>query len=315
MQAIIKKINEANNIGVFTHLNADPDALGSTSAFIHVLKQLNKTYTVFLNENVEEAFEFFDIDNISLVPTSTEFDLLVSLDASSLNRLGVFSEQFENHANTIAIDHHAYRDAFGKIEHVEHLSSNCEIMLKLFKQMPVNITPHIATYLYAGLIGDTNCFRNGSTSAQSHDAAKELLLFGADFEIINRALFSSRQFSDFEILKRVIERAEFTNHIAISYITAKDNIELKREGFITGELVDILGTLKQVEISVLLKQTEGKNYRISLRSSKKYNIAAFAEKFGGGGHKQAAGMSLVGSLSQVKRLLLKELENFEKSND
>lgn len=317
MKELIEKIQKANKIALFTHKNADPDALGSVGAFFHMMKSLNKKCTIFLNEKFEDNFEFLKLENVVFEIgkiKAENFDLLVSLDSASSERLGIFNDFFKKHSNTIEIDHHKNRHSFAKVSLIKFYSSNVEILLELFKEMRLEISSHIATCLYTGLVGDTDGFRNGSTTALSHKNAYEMLGYGADVNLVNNAIYSSKEHADFMIIKKVIERAEFENHIAISYIREKDSKELGKEKFLTSDLVNLLGTLKDVEISALIKQDKGKNFRISLRSSKNYNVGEFCSRFGGGGHNQAAGMALVGSLKQVKHILLKELRKLEKAD-
>lgn len=322
---IIKKIKEAKNIAIFTHKNADPDALGSVGAFFYAMKSLNKNCKIFLNEQYEENFDFLKLENV-VFPAAAEkllketksnkhsFDLFISMDSASAERLGFFSSYFKNHNNTIEIDHHKNRQNFAKTSLVKFYSSNTEILFEVFKQMQIEISPHIATCILTGIVGDTDGFRNGSTTAQSHKYAYETIVLGADITLVNKALFASKTHADFQIIKRIIERAEFDNHIAISYITEKDAKELNKKKFLTSDLVNILSSIENIEISVLLKQEKGKNFRVSLRSSKNYNVGEFCNRFGGGGHNQAAGMALVGSLKQVKDILLRELKKLEKTD-
>lgn len=316
MKKLVEKIQKANNIALFTHKNADPDALGSIGAFFFVLKSQGKACKVFLNEKPDSNFNFLNLENVFYEISEQDknnFDLLISLDSASSERLGKFANFFAGHKNTIDIDHHKNRQSFAKEEYVKFYSSTAEVLLEVFEHIGAKLTPQIATCLFAGLVGDTDGFRNGATSSKSHQNASKLIEMGADISLVNTALFSSKSYADLMIIKRILERAEFHEHIALSYITEKDGKELEKEKFLTSDLVNLVGSLEGVEISAIIKQDKGKNFRISLRSSKNYNIGEFCSRFGGGGHNQAAGMALVGSLKQVKHILLKELKKLGKS--
>lgn len=313
MNNIIEKIKNSKNIALFAHTNADPDALGSLGAMHLALKKIGKQCTIFLNEKTSWKFDFLSLNAKYEVEKVEEFDLLISLDVASSLRLGIYQEVFLKHNNTIAIDHHITRTEFAKIELVIDESSNCDILLDLFENMNIEIDKDIANALYLGIVGDTGGFMFSNTTPKTHLKASKLISFGAEFNKINQILFMTKSYEDVILTERVISRMEIFDNVAISYITEKDKKELKIESLNSSELVNVLKSINGIEIAILIKQIKGKNYSISLRSSENYNVADFAGKFGGGGHIRASGMTLVGSLAQVKHILKKELKTFGKS--
>ena len=311
MEKIIQKINNSKNIALFAHTNADPDALGSLGAMYFALKKIGKQCTIFLNEKPSWKFDF-----LSLQPKyefdGQDYDLFLSVDVSTSNRLGIFEEEFLKHQNTVAIDHHMSRTSFATLEFVDDQSSNCDILFDLFEKMQIEIDQNIANALYLGIVGDTGGFMFSNTTPQTHIHASKLVGYGADFNKINQLLFMTRDYEEVVLMQRVISRMEIFDNVAISYVTEKDKKELQIQNLNSSDLVNVIKSIKGIEIAALIKQIKGKNYSISLRSSENFDVASFASKFGGGGHIRASGMVLVGSLAQVKHILKKELIAFGK---
>ncbi|MGI5841821.1 MAG: DHH family phosphoesterase [Christensenellales bacterium] len=312
MEKIIELLKNANSVAIFSHMSADPDAWGSVGAMKHALEEMGKQTACFLNEEVPEKFAFLGLGNVYLQPIDKHFDLALSLDVSTSDRLGVHKDYFLSHKNQIAIDHHSSRTPFANVEFVRFESANCEILLDLILQLKGEVSQKAANCLYFGLLGDTGGFANNGTTAKSFEAAAKLFNFGAQTTLISNILFKTKTLNELKMQERMISRIEIYDNVAISYITEKDKKELDMLTGKAGDLVSILKSIKGISVAAMIKQKKGKNYEISLRSDAGIDVSAVAEKFGGGGHKQAAGLGLVGSLKQVKTILLKELKQLGK---
>lgn len=313
MKKIINLIKKANNIAIFTHVNADADALGSVGALSHCLHNMGKNCDIFLNEKPSWKYNFLELKNVKCELTE-KYDLYVALDTADAKRMGVFCEEFSRQTNTVCIDHHVARKVAAQNEFVDaSASSTCEVLFDLIGELKREITPLIASCLYCGIIGDTGGFMFSNTTPKTHIISAKLIEFGAQFTLINKNLFATHTKFEIELIQKIISRMSIVDNIAISYVTEKDK-RFVEDIFSSGELTNILRSIDGIEIAVLLKQIKGRNYTISLRSNNYFDVATFASRFGGGGHVRAAGMSLVGSLNQVKKMVIEELQKFGKSN-
>lgn len=313
MKEIINLIKKANKIALFTHINPDSDALGSVGALSNLLFEMNKKCDIFLVQNPTWKFDFLQLKNIKFEFVG-DYDLFIALDVSDMNRFGIFEENFKTQNNTVCIDHHAVRNAVAKNEFVNSTSSStCEILFDLIKESGHKISPLTASCLYCGIIGDTGGFMFSNTTSKTHLIASELINCGADFYNINQNLFSSHTKIELELMQKVISRMEIKDNVVMSYILTKD-IKGSDDVLHSGELINIIRSIKGVEVAILIKQVKGRNFSISLRSNNYFDVASFAGRFGGGGHVRASGMSLVGSLSQVKKILFEELQKVGKTN-
>lgn len=313
MKDILNLIEQANNIAIFTHISADSDALGSVGALSHWLVEMGKNCDIFLNEKPTWKYEFLSLNNVKF-ELSDKYDLYIALDVADIKRLGIYAEKFSKQTNTICIDHHIIRSVVGKNEYVDvNSSSTCEILFDIFVEINKEISPLVASCLYCGILGDTGGFMFSNTSAKTHQITAKLIESGANICLINKNLFGTHSILEIELIQKVLSRMVIVDNIALSYITQKDKHD-SEDIFNSGELVDILRSIEKIEVAVLLKQIKGKNYSVSLRSNDYFDVASFASHFGGGGHKRAAGMSLVGSVNQVKKIIIEELQKFGKSN-
>lgn len=313
MKEIIDKIKGATNIALFAHISPDPDAIGSLGAMSFALKQLGKNCHVILSENLQEKYNFLKIENI-LYDYEPKYDLIISLDVSSLNRLGKFGDVFLKHNNCVAIDHHKIRTPLAKIEYVDYTcASTCNILFSLFEKMEIKITKEIANCLYLGIVTDCGGFMFSNTTPQTLVDASKLMQFGANTSLINEKFFSTKTNFEFYLTKKIISRFDLIGNIGISYILLKDT-KNAGEDFDASELVNLIISNEKVQIAVLIKQKQKKFFTVSLRSKENFDVATFASKFSGGGHKRASGFSIQGSFSHVKRQIIKELIEFEKSN-
>lgn len=315
MDKIIEIINTAKNIAIFTHINPDPDALGSAFGFCFAMKSLGKNCCIFFEKDLSDKFEFLDR---SLYKTNMmgEFDLAVSLDTSDSKRLGVFEEYFLSHKNTLALDHHKTHIKFSKQACVDFkMASCCELLFVLFKNMNLKLNKEIATCLYLGVSGDTGCFIHDNTTAFTHECAKYLFEAGADFSLINTKVFMNKKFEELKLMQKFISSIEIVKNIAIGQVLIKDKLCYKDSDLDTSSFINAIRYIDGVEIAVLIKQVMRGQYKVSLRSSKKYDVSIIAEKFNGGGHKQAAGFIINKNLKKLKKEILNEVLNLGVDNE
>lgn len=308
MKKTISKIMTAKKIAVFCHSSPDADALGSVASMKYALEGMGKEVDVYLEEELRKRYDFLRVEVKTAI--EGEYDLLISVDVASSNLLGKFEEYFLSHKNTLAIDHHLLRTPFAGEEYVETLSSTCEILSLLFDKMKVSMTSELATYLYTGLAGDTGCFMHDNTTARCHDLASKFIKYGADYRLVNRRLFKSNPKSRFDLIRVALNNFEFVEDALIVDISQKD---FKKAGVNPDEGIGLIGfisTVEDVNLSALITERKPGLISISFRSSEKYDVAEIAEKFGGGGHKQAAGCKdIEGTTKEVKAKLKRMLKN------
>lgn len=307
----ISMINTAKSIAVFSHVSYDCDALGSMFGICEFLKSLGKNVDVFLDDNVNEADAvIFDKSLISNELKS--YDLCILTDASDASRLGKYSDYFKSQSNTLRLDHHKGYFNTATLEIVEDFSSASEVILNLIEKMGEKPNEITATYLFAGLVSDTDRFVTSNVNLKTFENAYKLVKYGADTEKVNQMLFKSKSVNTEKMKALIFSRIKiYDNDIAISYVKLKD---LKKYGLSKNKLEysNELIYLQNIKISCLLKQVSKNTYNCSLRSKPGYSVCLIAEKFGGGGHVMAARCTIKGCKRKVINQLLEVIRKFYK---
>ncbi len=291
---IISKINKASTIGIFTHINPDGDALGSSYSLKEVLKDMGKDAKVFWCGGAEKSvMECVGADN-SCEEDFSDFDLLLSVDSADISRLGKYGEGFLNHNNTVAIDHHVTHTSYAKETIVIDTASCCEIMYKLYTQMGVKINLSVAAKLYVGIITDTGNFKYAGVTGETHRVAADLIEKGVNFSAIAKRLFDTVSREYLELKKRAICATQFFGNGKIAVLSLKNSDfedagidEIDASGIVT-----LPCSIEGVEVGVYVRRRKEGECKVSLRSVKYVDVSEIACHFGGGGHIRAAGYSV-----------------------
>jgi phosphoesterase RecJ-like protein len=294
---------DKNNILITTHAYVDPDALGSLVALYSFLQSQGKAVTACVQKEIPAGLRFLtrgvSLTECTDIDLST-FDLAVVLDCGSLAMTNL--ESLEGSGLPIVnVDHHPTNAGYGAVAIVEpELSSTAEILYNFFIKEAVQITPFQATALLAGMAGDTGMFRHVNTTASVLAAASDLMIMGADLNLISQSLFR-RTSQQTCALGLALNNAYYDKENQ-ALVTAVTESELK-ESYLDEEslapVVGFLNTCFEAQYVAFFKQ-KGGEVSGSLRSEsyKNYDVSKLAQSFGGGGHRLAAGFKVKGSLVQ-----------------
>lgn len=298
-------IDASNRILLTMHERMDGDDGGSVLAMLHILEKQKKQVTVSIKQGVPESLQFLPnsktiIDDI----VHKNFDLLITFGCSSLSRTG--SERIQNlKIPTINIDHHPDNQAYGEVNVVDpEKSSVAELVFDFFNFCKWEITHEIATCLLTGIITDTGSFMYNNTKPSTLEAAAHLMKKGAQINKIVKATFKGKSPAVLRAWAKAMDNSFYDkkNKIIYSVITEEDLMELgdlPKKAF--DGVVETLNTIPEAKFALFVKQ-EGSLIKGSLRSDpyKNVDVAEIAKLFGGGGHKLAAGFSIIGKLKKDK---------------
>ena len=307
---ILVEINHAEKIVIMAHETPDGDAIGSMLSMNLALKKLGKEADVIVRE-FPRTFDFLPGAKEAKSNSDIEqYDLAISLDCADLKRL-VGKEYFESAKKTIVIDHHGTNMMYGDLNFVNPVSpACCEILAGMFEYFDIEIDSEIGSCILTGIITDTGGFKYSSVTPETFEFTAELLRKGVNVSDIYQRVLETRRKSNFELLRRAMNRLELLEDgkIAFTYINKKDEEEVHAE---TGDhegIVENGRSIEGVKISVLLKQREDENYyKVSMRSNGNINVSDICYVFGGGGHPKAAGALVQGTVEEVKDKILKEI--------
>lgn len=295
MKNISKTLKKSKSVAIFGHISPDPDCLGSMQGLAEMLRQKGINAKVFVDtEKTAQDFPLFGLESdfngdldLSL------FDTLIAVDVATKRMLGKYGEQFMAFENTISIDHHGSRDLNAKVVYCEAHSSSCsEIIFKLAKHLKVKITPKIASYLFAGIIGDTACFEHDNVTPQTHQIAGELYRCGADTKNIIFTLKKQQTLADINLRNLVYDSMVMKDKVA--YVIFSKEMTDKAGSDKTKHFVPEMLNIEDNIFAFGISEKEDGKYTASIRSKNGYSACSVAEIFGGGGHTQAAGMAFSG---------------------
>ncbi len=308
---VIEKLNRAECVGIFTHTNPDGDALGSAYSLKNVLTDMDKRAEVYLCGGIENSVFELVLANENPEISVDECDMLIALDCADIERLADWKDVFASHENTAAIDHHITHKAFAKETVVADVSSTCEIMYTLYREMNAKISLEAATDLYIGIATDTGNFKYSSVTGDTHRVAAELIEMGVPFADISKKLFDTVSKEYLALFSRAASKIEFYfgGKVAILCLNDADFEECGIDEASASAIVTMPGNIKGAEVGVYVRQRGEQEYKVSLRSAKYVDVSKLAQGFGGGGHIRAAGYSVKAeSVDENIRELLARLE-------
>ncbi len=305
MDDFFEVIKNSTSILLLAHENPDGDAIGSLMAFYHMLKGMKKDVDVVVPEMPETFLFLEDIDEVK-TSTDKKYELAIVVDCANIERIGQINNEFGRCMNSLVIDHHASNTKYGKLNYVEEeISSCCQVIYYLFKKWGVNITKEIGNALTTGMLTDTAGFRNCNVDKNTFIMASELIDFGININLLYYLVLSKKSMAQYLLVKMTLDRLELVHDgkIAFSYISEED---MENVGAKMGDhegLVDLGRNIGGVEVSIFMRECKD-YYRISLRSNGNVNVNKVANKFGGGGHKMAAGIKISGSFKETKEKVI-----------
>jgi len=308
---ILEALRPVRTVGVASHLRPDADALGSTIAFALWLKAIGKDVTAWNEEGTLTKFQYLPSHEIISTPSkeAKAFDVFVALDNSVMSRLGTVVDSIAPGAIWINIDHHISNENYAQINHVDPTApATGQILFEFFRHAHAEITPQMATNLYAAISTDTGSFQYAGTNERTFRAAAELVTCGVDVAGLSRSMYDSQPRRRFELLRFALNQAEFScgDRIATFSLSLAD---VARLGVLPEDnegIIDQLRAVEGVEAAVFFEELADGKVRVSARSKNPaVDVCKVCQVFRGGGHPMAAGARIRGDLASVKAQFLK----------
>lgn len=303
-------MKNANKIGIFTHRDADGDALGSAFSLYYHLKNLGKTVEVVSDSVVPPQLDFLGVSDLIKRKPSFEYDLVVATDANNKEMLGVVKPFFVAD-KSIQFDHHPSNPEFADVNNIElNVSSASEIVADFMLQNSLEITKEIGELLLTGMITDSGGFKFSSLTSNTFKIVSAILdKTGILISSIMRKVFESETRESFDMQKYAINHTEYLFDgkaviIKLDYAFYKNSgIDPNSCKFLTR-----IGTeQKDVKITCLVSEVQPNVNKVSFRSKDGYDASACARVFGGGGHKEASGCKIHGNFYGVVEKLIRAI--------
>jgi phosphoesterase RecJ-like protein len=319
------EIKRAKKILILTHRAPDGDAIGSVLALnIYLKKQRKNTYVY--SSSVPNYLGF--LPNYDLInkkpPQKDDFDLIFALDYADAKRIDLPPNFEMDKKRLISIDHHISGERVGKICAIGATASSVsEMLYDFFKYKKIKIDKNISNCLLTGIFTDTVGFSRLDNAKNTKNAVADLLKGGANIKAIS-ANYHKLSFLQAKILERMLQRSEYDKKLNFiySWISYKDFSELnkslnkdkkQKELFLQEPPIfpDFLAKIGTANVYALFIELKKEKIKASLRSSG-VDVAIIAEKFKGGGHKEASGFFTKGSVSGAVKKVKRELKKAKK---
>ena len=234
------------------------------------------------------------------------FDLVILVDCPDPSRTGGLLEGARGAATSVVnIDHHPDSKRCGTVNWIEpEASATGEMVYDLIRALGFKVTPEIATNLFTALHTDTGSFRYSNTTARTFRVGADLVAQGARPAAVAGALYEGRRVEDLRRLADLLGRVEVSPDGQVAWLLlAQGSVP---EAFLEAEdLVTYPRSIAGVKVAFLLREVGAGRVKVSLRAKGEVNVGMIAAAFGGGGHANAAGCTISGSLGEARDALLR----------
>jgi bifunctional oligoribonuclease and PAP phosphatase NrnA len=307
LQQVVQEIQKRKSFVVTSHSRPDGDAIGSSLAMAQILLELGKNAEIVLADHVPVLYQ--PLPYARTVRHSSHvnghYDAGIVLECDSAQRSRV--EGLENYF-LISIDHHASSRPWANINWIDPTACAVgEMVFRLALAANAKITPEIATCLYAAVLTDTGSFSYSSTNAHTFALAKALVESGAHPAEVAHNVYYSSPLAKMRLLGMALNRLEHEDSITWMHVTRHDMEQCGALDEDCEGLVNYALAIAGVEVAVFFREVANERIRVSIRSKGAVDVAAIAEKFGGGGHECASGFSIAGPVRFATETVLNEL--------
>lgn len=295
---ILQECAGAKRIGISGHIRPDGDCVGACLALYQYLCKCmpESEVKVFLEKPADifqeiKGYDLIDSDFTDQAP----FDVYFALDCAK-DRLGGAETYFDTAAKKINIDHHISNSGCGDCNYImPKVGSTCELIYDLIdKDM---LDQDLAMAIYIGIIHDTGVFQYSNTTSDTLNKAAHLISFGFDFPRLIEETFYQKTYLQTQIMGRALtESIRFMDGRCIVSVVDRKMMEFYHADSKDFEgIVNQLRNIKGVDLAIFMYETNTLEYKVSLRSNEKVDVAKVASFFGGGGHMRAAGCTMKGT--------------------
>src|SRR5438552_11114778 len=311
-QDVAAVLAPGRRVALTTHVNADGDGVGSEVALWHLLTRRGLEAVIANPTPIPKRFHFLLPNGADrserAVREIAAADVVLVLDISDLSRVGDLARTIKDSHAVACIDHHVSRGSLpaGPRLVAPEAAATAELVFDLASALEWPLSRDAARALYVGLLTDTGAFRFANTSPRALRVAGALLERGVDPESIYESVYASAPEGRVRLMTEVLQTLVVEPEAGLAWVTVPPDA-LHRHGATADDLdgiVEYPRSIAGVRLALLFRQIANGKVEVSFRSMGDVDVADLAHRFGGGGHKRAAGASLEGSIADVQRQVL-----------
>jgi bifunctional oligoribonuclease and PAP phosphatase NrnA len=320
-KAFAADLRPGKRVCITTHVNPDGDGLGSEVGLVHLLRAQGIDAVITNPSPTPPRFSFLfnDLPGIDKTPEAVrelrKADLIIVLDISDLNRLGMLIETVRDRGVPVAcVDHHASAGILppGPRYLDPDAAATGELVFEIAKANEWPVTQAAARALYVAILTDTGGFRFSNTRPRTLRVAADLLETGVDAEQIYLEVYARAPEGRPRLFAEALQTLVVEQEYGLAWVTVPPG-SIERHGVSSDDLdgvVEFPRSIEGVRMALLFREIAQGRVKVSLRSVGDVDVAAFAKAYGGGGHTKAAGLSLTGSLAEVQATVLRAAREY-----
>jgi phosphoesterase RecJ-like protein len=292
-----------------SHARPDGDSIGSQLAMAYALESLGKQVRLVNADAAPDHYrEFPGVDRIEIAATcDAEADALIVMECSDLTRTGV---TFGDGHFIINIDHHAGNRMYGAVNWFDESAAACgEMVFDVIRALGVPMTREIATHIYLAILTDTGSFHHSNITPRTFDICRQAVEAGVNPAAMARRVFDSNSFGKLKLIGALLDAMELIDHGRLAVLKIDESM-LDACGCTHNDTEGVINlplTAREIQAVVFFKVGPNGDVRVSMRSKYDVDVRSVANMYGGGGHKNAAGFTVPGSLPAVRPQIIERL--------
>lgn len=309
MTAFLDLLRQRSSFLLTGHENPDGDCVGAEVALYHLLRALGKTVHIVNPDPLTKAFDFLTEHTPFASARSSEplpqFDVAVLLDCCQLSRVGALGKRLaESGAEIVVIDHHVGSEhGDGSLSYVDSTAAATGALIRrIYRELDVPLGTAAAEGVFLSLISDTGWFRYSNADAEVFAMAGELVGAGVDASRVYDAIHRRNHPDSPAVLADALKRYQMLHGGKLARLSIDKPLleRCLRADFDTDAVLEPLRSIEGVEVVALLKERFDGGVKCSLRARGDVDVQAIVARFGGGGHKKAAGATMAMSLAEAE---------------
>jgi phosphoesterase RecJ-like protein len=305
IEAAKQVLRHSQRVLLASHIRPDGDAIGSLLGLGLALQENGTKVQMVLADGVPRTFQHLIGSKQIKKKPKGEFDTVVTLDSSSMDRLGDVFQEIPT--PDINIDHHVTNRGFARINIIDaKATATAEILVDLLPLFDLQISTPVANALLTGLITDTIGFRTTNMRPQALRKAAELIELGADLPGLYQKALLNRSYEAARYWGAGLNALQRDRGLIWTSLTLEDRKSTNYPGMDDADLVNILSSIEGADIALIFIEQSNGHVKVSWRARPGYDVAKVAAEFGGGGHKPASGATIEGSLSEIQTKVLEK---------
>jgi phosphoesterase RecJ-like protein len=292
-----------------SHARPDGDSIGSQLAMAFALDELGKQVRIVNADSAPDHYrDFPGMERIEIAQQiSPDADAVIVMECSDLSRAGVtgLDGQF-----LINIDHHAGNRLYGALNWHDESAAACgEMVFDLIRALGVPLRLEIATHIYLAILTDTGSFHHSNITPRTFDICRQAVEAGVNPATMARRVFDSNSFGKLKLIGALLDSMELLDQgrLAVLYMDDQMLEACHCTHNDTEGLINLPLTAREIQAVVFFKVGPGGDVRVSMRSKYDVDVRRVANEFGGGGHKNAAGFTVTGTLADVRPRIVERL--------